>query len=58
MHKVIAAIAATFVAAQAQAAAANSAAFFSVPALDDLGLVGLSVIVAIAGGLAARRRRK
>jgi len=43
------------------AGATNSVAFFgssSVPTLDEVGLVGLSIVVAIAGGIAARRRRK
>jgi hypothetical protein len=60
MYKMLAAAALTLMAAQAQAAAENSISFFtaSVPTLDELGLVGLTLIVAIAGGFAARRRRK
>jgi hypothetical protein len=40
------------------AAATNSLAFISVPTLDDLGLVAVTLAVGIAGGLAARRRKK
>jgi hypothetical protein len=58
MYKSIAGLAVTFFAAQAQAAAVNGFAFVSVPTLNELGLVGLTVIVAVAGGFAARRRRK
>jgi hypothetical protein len=60
MHKIIAGLAATLFAAQAQAAAVNSASFFPavVPTLDEMGLVALTLVVAIAGGYAARRRRK
>jgi len=60
MYKSIAGAAMTLIASQAQAAAVNGAAFFSpvVPTLDDVGLLGLTIIVAIAGGFAARRRRK
>jgi hypothetical protein len=29
-----------------------------VPTLDDVGLVALTLVVAIAGGIAARRRKK
>jgi hypothetical protein len=41
-------------------AAPNSArfAFTSVPTLDDVGLVGLTLVVAIAGAFAVRRRKK
>ena len=44
----------------ALAAAVNSAAFLAtgVPTLDEVGLVGLTVIVAVAGGIAARRRKR
>jgi len=30
----------------------------SLPTLDEVGLVALTVIVAIAGGIAARRRKR
>ena len=43
---------------QALAAAVNSIAFLTVPTLDDVGLVGLTLGVAIAGGIAARRRKR
>ena len=31
--------------------------FATVPTLDEVGLVGLTIVVAIAGGIAARRRK-
>jgi len=31
--------------------------FTSVPTLDEVGLVGLTIVVAVAGGIAARRRK-
>jgi hypothetical protein len=43
------------------AGAMNSVAFFtsvSIPTLDEVGLLGLTIVVAIAGGIAARRRKK
>ena len=43
---------------QAFAGTFNSIAFFSIPTLDEVGLVGLTIVVAIAGGIAARRRKK
>jgi hypothetical protein len=47
---------------EALAGATNSAAFvphsLAVPTLDDLGLTVLTLVVAIAGGIAARRRKK
>ena len=46
---------------EAVAGATNSLAFVSinpVPTLDDLGLTVLTLVVAIAGGIAARRRKK
>jgi hypothetical protein len=45
---------------QALAGTTNSVGFlaFQVPTLDEVGLVGLTMIVAIAGGIAARRRKK
>jgi len=46
---------------QALAGATNSLAFVGirdVPTLDDLGLTVLTLVVAIAGGIAARRRKK
>ena len=44
----------------ALAAAVNSAAFLAsgIPTLDEVGLLGLAVVVAIAGGIAARRRKR
>jgi len=30
----------------------------SVPTLDEFGLLGLTIVVAIAGGIAARRKKK
>jgi len=39
----------------------NSIAFVGIrdiPTLDDLGLTVLTLVVAIAGGIAARRRKK
>jgi len=43
---------------QALAAVFNSVSFFTIPTLDDVGLVGLTIVVAIAGGVAARRRKR
>ena len=45
---------------QALAGATNALGFFAltVPTLDEVGLVGLTVIVAVAGGIAARRRKR
>ena len=45
---------------QALAGATNAVGFFAltVPTLDEVGLVGLTVIVAVAGGIAARRRKR
>jgi hypothetical protein len=57
MHKIVAGTLLMFVAAQT-VAAANSLAFVAIPTLDELGVVSLTVVVAIAGALAARRRKK
>ncbi len=57
MNKIVAGTMLTLIAAQTQAQA-NSVVFVSVPTLDDLGLVAVTLVVAIAGGLAARRRKK
>lgn len=46
---------------QALAGATNSLAFVApspIPTLDDLGLTVLTLVVAIAGGIAIRRRKK
>jgi len=45
---------------QALAGTTNSVIFFSasVPTLDEVGLLGLAIVVAIAGGIAARRRKR
>jgi hypothetical protein len=45
---------------QAFAGATNSIGFFTIPipTLDEVGLLGLTIVVAIAGGIAARRRKK
>jgi len=56
MHR-IAAGTLLFVAAQS-IAAPNSLAFVTIPTLDEVGLVSLTIVVAIAGALAARRRKK
>jgi hypothetical protein len=56
MHKTVAGMLLMLVAAQSTAA--NSLVFVNIPTLDDLGLVSLTIVVAIAGGLAARRREK
>jgi len=47
-------------ASEAIAGVTNAVALFpaSLPTLDEVGLVGLMVVVAIAGGIAARRRKK
>jgi hypothetical protein len=47
--------------AQALAGSTNSVAFIrpsDIPTLDDLGLTVLTLVVAIAGGIAVRRRKK
>ena len=56
MHKIVAGML-LFVATQT-IAVANSLVFVNIPTLDELGLVSLTVVVAIAGALAARRRKK
>ena len=43
---------------QAFAGAVAVPLFATVPTLDEVGLVGLTVVVAIAGGIAARRRKR
>jgi hypothetical protein len=46
---------------QALAGSTNSIAFVGpsqIPTLDDLGLTVLTLVVAIAGGIAVRRRKK
>ena len=45
---------------QALAGATNTVVFLtpSIPTLDEVGLLGLTIIVAIAGGIAARRRKR
>jgi hypothetical protein len=58
MNKIVAVMVLTLAAVQSQASAANSVVFVSVPTLDELGLVALTLVVAVAGGLAARRRKK
>jgi len=40
------------------AGSANSIVYTAVPALDDVGLAAITLVVAIAGGIAARRRNK
>jgi hypothetical protein len=57
MNRFVAVILLAFVATQTQAQA-NSLAFVQIPTLDELGLIGIALVVAIAGGIAARRRRK
>jgi hypothetical protein len=39
-------------------AGTNSAIFFQVPTLDEVGLIGLVVAVGVAAGLVIRRRKK
>jgi hypothetical protein len=39
-------------------AGTNSAIFFQVPTLDEIGLIGLIVAVGVAAGLVVRRRKK
>jgi hypothetical protein len=61
MKRIVLAIALSAVSIpQALAGAMNSIAFIvpSIPTLDEIGLIGLSVIVGIAAGIAARRRKK
>jgi len=45
---------------QAIAGGTNSLVFIpaQIPTLDDIGLTALTIVVAIAGGIAARRRKK
>jgi hypothetical protein len=50
-------LSAAFLAVSAPALAGTFAAV-SVPSLDDVGLVALTLVVAVAGGIAARRKRK
>ncbi len=52
------AVAVLLAAASPIAAALNSVAFVEVPALDDVGLAGLMVLVGVAGGIATRIRRR
>ena len=58
MRVLFAAASLALVATPAFAAVVNSLIFASVPALDDAGLIAVSVVVGIAGAIAARRRRK
>ncbi len=39
-------------------AGTNSAIFFTVPTLDEFGLIGLIVGVGVAAGLVIRRKKK
>lgn len=39
-------------------AGTNSAIFFTVPTLDEFGLIGLVVAVGVAAGLLMRRKKK
>ena len=39
-------------------AGTNSAIFFQVPTLDEIGLIGLVVAVGVAAGRVIRRRKK
>ena len=57
MSKILAVGLLMIIAVQTQAQA-NSAAFVSIPSLDEMGLIGLTIVVAIAGAFAARRRKK
>ena len=57
MHKIVAGTLLMLVAAQS-IALVNSLAFVNIPTLDEVGLVSLTIVVAIAGALAARRRKK
>jgi hypothetical protein len=57
MNRIFAAVLLMFFAAQSPAQS-NSVAFVQIPALDDLGLIGMTLVVAIAGAIAVRRRKK
>ncbi len=57
MNRIVAAIFFTFISTQSQAQA-NSVVFVQVPTLDDVGLIGMALVVAIAGAIAVRRRKK
>jgi hypothetical protein len=39
-------------------AGTNSAVFFQVPTLDEIGLIGLVVAVGVGAGLVIRRKKK
>jgi hypothetical protein len=56
MRNVILFVAAAVGVSPAFAIALNSAVYAPVPALDDLGLAALALIVAVAGGIVARGR--
>ena len=45
---------------QAIAGTTNAIGFIipQVPTLDEVGLIGLTIVVAVAGGIAARRRKR
>jgi hypothetical protein len=44
--------------ALAAAPGPNGIAFVAVPSLEDAGVVGLALVVAIVGAIAVRRRKK
>jgi hypothetical protein len=50
--------AATLLCSLPASAGTNSAIFFQVPTLDEIGLIGLVVAVGVAAGLVIRRRKK
>ena len=57
----IARLAAALLALSATSALAGNSQIFvqtSIPTLDDFGLVAITLVVAIAGGFAARRRNR
>jgi len=56
--QVIVGAAATLLFSLPALAGTNSAIFFQVPTLDEIGLIGLVVAVGVAAGLVMRRRKK
>jgi hypothetical protein len=57
MNRIVATTLLAFIATQNQAQA-NSVVFVQIPTLDDVGLIGMTLVVAIAGAIAVRRRKK
>lgn len=58
MNRIGAFLGLSFLSTAALAMSPNSAAFVSVPVLDDVGLAGITVVLALVGAIAIRRRNK